>query len=279
MYSSIANTTFAYLLTMEDFRNSMGSDVKPSWIKITTITMVAKFDTTVDVLKIKEMIPHGGGIELKWGNTIQYWKIKDTKFYNQITLCYNDSVSKKSIKLFPNGSVQVAGCHDLFDCKNIITKITAALTTITDTVLPSDNDFRVVMINTNFSTNYQLNLFELMTYFSTIPMFNVSFDPDRYSAVKVKFKPAADMKCVTVSMFCTGRVIITGAETLKEIAYTYNIINKFINTNPLIKVKPTKTVDVFDTIHGYDINELLKYLKTKGFKPWGFVDNNYKINF
>ena len=90
--------------------------------------------------------------------------------------------------------------------------------------------FKVVMINSNFSLNYKINLLKVSRHFSKYPdIFKVSFEPDKYSAVKVKFKPANDMKEITTSIFGTGKIIITGAETLKEVAYGYNIINTTIN--------------------------------------------------
>ena len=108
----------------------------------------------------------------------------------------------------------------------------------------------------------------------------MSFDPDRYSAVKIKFKPAEDMKQVTASVFSTGKIIITGAETLKEIAYSYNIINQFIMSHHKnIKVGKVAVPDVFDTIFGFQIDDLVKELDAKGFKPWGYVSKNHQINF
>ena len=209
------------------------------------------------------------------------WKLRETKFYNQVTLGYVDKYSTKSIKVFPNGSVQVAGCSDLFDCNRVIKQLTFILKVLLDIRrnIPSDS-FRVVMINTNFSLNYNINLFALTEHFSKGSMFTVSFDPDRYSAVKIKFKPAEDMKQVTASVFSTGKIIVTGAETLKEIAYAYNILNQHIMTNhKQIKVGRVEHPDTFDVVFGYKITDLIEHLKSIGFAPWGYTTQNYKINF
>jgi TATA-box binding protein (TBP) (component of TFIID and TFIIIB) len=112
-------------------------------------------------------------------------------------------------------------------------------------------------------------------------VFKVSFEPDRYSAVKVKFKPAEDMKEVTTSIFSTGKVIITGAETFKEIAFAYNIINQHINTDPSIRVKqvsPDK-METFDTLSGANINDIVKKLKSMNVKSWKRTIVNRQINF
>jgi TATA-box binding protein (TBP) (component of TFIID and TFIIIB) len=209
------------------------------------------------------------------------WKVKPTKFYNQVTLGYTDAYSTKSIKVFPNGSIQVAGCSDLFDCNRIIQQLIFILKLVLglDESVTS-NSFRVVMINTNFSLNSNINLMALFAHFSAETLFKVTFDPDRYSAVKIKFKPASDMKQVTVSIFSTGKIIVTGAQTLQEIAYAYNIINRHIISGAKkIKVSPTDTIETFNNFLGYSFDEMVEKLPRIGFRPWVINNSNYQINF
>ena len=213
------------------------------------------------------------------------WTLKPTTFYNQITLSYTDQYSTKSIKIFPNGSIQVAGCTHLTNCKHIIKQLSLlfGICLGKDYIVPLDT-FRVVMINSNFSLNWNINLMRTANHFENYSdVFKVSFEPDRYSAVKVKFKPAEDMKEVTASIFSTGKVIITGAETFKEIAFAYNIINQHINTEPAIrvsKVDPDK-MEVFDvdTLSGRNITDFIKKLKSMNVKSWKRTITNRQINF
>jgi TATA-box binding protein (TBP) (component of TFIID and TFIIIB) len=145
--------------------------------------------------------------------------------------------------------------------------------------IPLDS-FRVVMINSNFSLNHNVNLIKVTNWFERYnDIFKVSFEPDRYSAVKIKFKPAHDMKEITCSIFSTGKIIITGAETLKEIAFAYNIINQHINENDEIRVSRTAETDVFDIFLGYKCDPLVKHLKEKGFESWTKTITNRQINF
>lgn len=278
MYSSIVNDTFHYLATMDSFRKEF-QDV--SWVKITTITMISNMDVEIDVQKIKKIFNFLGEVVLarkgSCGEGFK-WSVKETSFYNQVTLNYTDAYSTKSIKLFPNGAIQVAGCTDLMDCNRVIRQLTVLVKVLLDKVIPIKS-FQVVMINSNFSINHNLNLMEVAHHFGKNPIFDVSFDPDRYSAVKIKFKPAEDMKKVTVSIFGTGKVIITGAETLKEIVFAYNIINQHVNSNQNIRVEKTETVDVFDEFQGYPISQLVPFIKDKGYAPWRMTKENYKINF
>ena len=284
MYSSIANNSFSYLLTINDFRNQLPEEFKPSWIKITTITMVSSFVQEIDIDRLRTTFERIGSYKMRrQGSKMDgfEWKLKPTTFYNQVTLTYHDTYSTKSVKVFPNGSIQVAGCCDLFDCKRIITQLIFIFKNflgMTNTA-PVES-FRVVMINSNFSLNYNINLMQVSDWFEMYnDIFKVSFEPDRYSAVKIKFKPAHDMKEITCSIFSTGKIIITGAETLKEIAFGYNIINQHINENPRIRVSRTTETDVFDIFLGYRCDPFVKVLKERGFESWKKTISNRQINF
>jgi hypothetical protein len=125
MFPSIVNNTFSYLLTLDEFRKKFPEHIRPSWIKLTTITMVSSFSKPIDIEKIRDAFETSPITLHK--NTLSAqgitWKLKPTTFYNQITLTYDDCYSTKSIKVFPNGSIQVAGCNDLINCKHIITSL------------------------------------------------------------------------------------------------------------------------------------------------------------
>jgi len=282
MFSSISNNTFSYILTVDEFRNKIPERIRPSWIKLTTITMVSSFSKPVDVARIRkafeksDVILHKNDINAKG----IVWKLKPTSFYNQITLTYEDVYSTKSVKIFPNGSIQVAGCNDVVNCKHIIKSLSHILKLFDPELEALDKSFRVVMINSNFSLNYNINLMKTASQFEKYSdLFKVSFEPDRYSAVKIKFKPSEDMKEITTSIFSTGKIIITGAETLKEIAFAYNIINQHINDEGSIRVSKTETEDMFNIFSGYDVDESVKKIKSLGFSSWMNTIENRQINF
>ena len=284
MFSSIANNSFSYLLTLDEIRKDLPDETRPSWIKITTITMVSSFAQVIDIKKLREAFERVGSYKMRrQGMDVDgfEWKLKPTTFYNKVTLTYHDTYSTKSVKVFPNGSIQVAGCCDLFDCKRIITQLVQIFKNFLGLDIKVSSDaFRVVMINSNFSLNYNVNLMKVADWFEAYSdIFKVSFEPDRYSAVKIKFKPAHDMKEITCSIFSTGKIIITGAETLKEIAFAYNIIINHINERPDIRVSRTEETDVFDIYLGYKCDPFVEKLKERGFESWIQTITNRRINF
>jgi hypothetical protein len=253
--------TQRYLVTLADLKHP-----ETSWVNITTITIISKFSQDFDIQKLRKRLQLLETIQLK-----HEWVLKPTSFYNQVSLGYTDAYSTKSVKVFPNGSVQVAGCCDLFDCKRVLQQLTFILKTVLELKsLTLVNGFRVVMINTNFSLNYSINLMETARLFAADKAFtSVTFDPDRYSAVKVKFKPGEDMKQVTVSMFSTGKIIVTGAETLREIVFAYHAITHHVETHAAkIKVKPSHVPDTFHIVNGYPVEEIVAHLRSKGIEPW-----------
>jgi TATA-box binding protein (TBP) (component of TFIID and TFIIIB) len=146
---------------------------------------------------------------------------------------------------------------------------------IVNQIVPSDTPNRlnldtisVKMINTNFSLNSSVNLSRVIQAFSQPRgTFLVTFDPDRYSAVKVKFCPAPGMKRVTASIFSTGKIIVTGAQTLKEIALSYKIINEVL-APASVRLGVSDKKDVFDTILGHKFSEWVPKLQARGITHW-----------
>jgi len=256
--------TFEYIRSLAAIRAELcpGPLPEPSWVRITTITMCSKFLEDIDLPKFRENFKKLETVTVRRKGTRFggfEWRMSDTAFYNQVTIGYRDAYSKKSIKIFPNGSIQVAGCSDIFDCRRILRQLSFIL----KVVLGRENDIpvdevAVKMINTNFSLNSSVNLNKIIQKLSK-PPFRVTYDPDRYSAVKVKFVPGPDMKQVTASIFSTGRIIVTGAQTLQEIAQAYSILNQNLR-DPAIYVKTVPVLETFDTILGAKFEDWVEVL-------------------
>lgn len=258
--------SFPYIQKLSKIRADLLRDPlrpAPSWVRITTITMISKFLQEIDLPKFRENFAKLGSVIVRpKGSRFRgfEWKMKETAFYNQITIGYEDAYSRKSIKIFPNGSIQVAGCSDLFDCRRILKQLAFILKIVLglEQEIPVDA-VAVKMINTNFSLNASVNLNKVIQQFSQKTGFKVTFDPDRYSAVKVKFVPGPGMKQVTASIFSTGKIIVTGAQSLDEIAEAYATINRTIT--PAMMVKPVAEPELFDTIMGARFDEWVRVLQ------------------
>ena len=183
-------------------------------------------------------------MSIKNGGTFK-WRIFNSDFYNQVTIGYSDSLSTKKVKIFPNGSLQVAGCADLYDCQ-VFTKQLCLLLSMVYQVDVPDSSFRIVMINSNFSLNHMIDLYRTVDLFQ-----KVAFDPDRYSAVKIKYKPL--QKEITTSIFASGAVIITGASCIEDILETYKfVVSKCIQGG--VFVAKNDQSDKFQRFMGYKVS-------------------------
>lgn len=257
--------TFRYIMTLDSMRKKHNN--VPSWIRITTITMTCRiFMEHIDIEQIKNYFKTHSEVRIRRKGALtdgNAWKLREanSEFYNQVTIGYEDEYTVKAVKVFPNGSFQVAGCADLRDCKCICAQLVFILSRIFNKKVTAD-EFKVVMINTNFALNQAVNLMEVFEKLGT--KYNVSFNPDRYSAVKIKFRPRSHMKQVTASVFSTGKVIVTGAETLQEIVFAYDILNSEL----LRDVPETPPPSPEGVIMGAEFSKWVKVLRARKISSW-----------
>lgn len=207
--------------------------------------MACKINHEIDVETFRQAFSSPLKIKIKNSSRHIEWKIKDNGFYNQITVEFIDGTSKKSIKFFPNGTIHITGCSDIDDCHKVMKQLQCVIKFIIKEEVRV-YDFNVFMINTNFSMNSTLNLQQVINSLKKMKL-NVSFNPEVYSAVKVKFSPGEGMKSITASIFSSGCVLITGATTLKEINESYNFL---INTLKDCRIAPTSDIQTYDLFMG-----------------------------
>jgi len=299
MFCSLTNQTLTFALTVDEFRNAYPEHARPSYLKITTITITSKLKIRtggrIDVNLVKLFFEKEPKIVFRRadrGDTTGpfEWRIQPSKkkgnFFNQVSLEHFNGYSLKSVKLFPNGSVQIAGCADLLDVKRTITQLGMLLTEIyMGAVIVQPEEFDVQLINSNFSLNKNLDLRAVRRHFEAYSdIFDVSFDPDRYSACKIKWKPYSDSpKRITGSVFTSGRIILTGAINLKQLCHAYNQMTDMLvggwRTDLVVESTGPREIEVFDQHMGYKISELVPYLRARGFRSWVGTSEDRKIKF
>jgi TATA-box binding protein (TBP) (component of TFIID and TFIIIB) len=184
-------------------------------------------------------------------------KKKKKYFYNQVTLqvktgILSDSNSKViNVKLFDNGAIQMTGCKDAEGSFEVLDKIFKelrnekyVLTHIDDndvlvakpfakdiSVIDFDslNKLQICMINSNFNIGFCIDrakLFECLY----IDKIKCKYEPIIYAGVNIKFN-SADGKEISIFVFEKGSILITGADSCKQINAAYEYINKYLLTN------------------------------------------------
>lgn len=231
--------------------------IHPSHLSMTTITSTFKINSLLDIQDLKQKMKDTPfNIKKKGSSKPAYiWNVKDNKFFNQITVEYVDKFSKKSIKFFPNGSIHVTGCSDIIDCHRVMAQVEFCIFKFTGKKVKA-LDFKVLMINANFSMNSMLNLNTVSSKFEDHGCI-VSFKPEIYSAVKIKFVPGPCMKRITASVFSSGCVLITGAKTLSEITASYKFM---IDMLLQACIKPHTEPKKFDSFIAISFESWTKHL-------------------
>jgi len=249
------NDTNSFVKSLLDISDSVKMTPKPSFVRITTITFLTKINTTeiLDIEKIRELFKNGINIKKEGAKSGFSWTLKDNGFYNQATVEYRDKYSKKSVKIFPNCTIHVTGCYSLDDCNFVIKQLCFIFDKMIGSTGTYCDETRIVMINTNFSVNSHLDLSKVISVMKAKGCV-VTFNPETYSAVKIKFVPGTGMKQITASIFSSGKIIITGAINLQEISSSYKFILDAIESQADVRIKPTETIDVFENFMGYSLN-------------------------
>ena len=187
-------------------------------------------------------------------------------FYNSCTIIVKHNLRLINIKLFLNGSISMTGCKDDNDGLNAvkllvnnIKKYDAIFENKEDKNKLKILDYRITLINSNYSINFNIirqNLYELLQ--NKYKLF-VSYEATRYPGVKISYmwnqnkkyqngicecskyckgKGAqydgnGENRCkkITIAIFQSGNIIITGSKSMEQTYDAYNYINKLLTKN------------------------------------------------
>ena len=243
----------SFTRSLIEFRRGIPEAQRPSWLRTTTITLTAKIaGVTFDHDKIHAIFKKfRKGIPVYYGTIKKpfMWRMFYSDFYNQLSIGYTDILSTKKVKLFPNGSMQIAGCADLADCKRFIAQL-VHLIKLFYKIDVSPDAFQIVMYNGYFSLNHTVDVYSLIDKLES-EGFTYNYDPDRYAAVKVKIDTGRSTK-VTVSIFVSGSVLITGTKSQSE---AFDVYKKIVNLCSDVLLEPNDMSEKFNVHLGYTIEQ------------------------
>lgn len=187
-------------------------------------------------------------------------KTKKKVFYNQITIIIVINNTTNNIKLFNNGSISMTGVKSAENGRRAVDILLECLKRTMDKdnkpALENDNAkveyYEIVLINSDYDMGYEIKRSDLHQLLVNDYKIFSSFEPCIYPGVNSKFywnedykdkeykghcycnnicsgkgKGNGDGNCkkITISAFQSGSIIITGAQTFKQIIDAYNFIN------------------------------------------------------
>jgi len=252
--------------------------LQPTPIKISTMTVCCYLDQLIDIKLIYDTFipPFDIGtnnfnqvynklnmydiIGCKNSNQQKGYFKKNVKktFFNSSSLnIFITEIKQINFKIFKNGKIQITGIPSKDIAKECINQFIIYLKNknIIKTLI-NYNNFRTVLINSDFFCGIQINRENFYKILTQKFNLNVSYESENYPGVKLGYfynkkyigtehegKCICENKCkgkgaksklnickrITISTFQSGKIIITGASSSDHITCAYNFINKIIS--------------------------------------------------
>ena len=114
------------------------------------------------------------------------------------------------------------------------------------------------MINSNFSMMTNLDLIRLNGILNNDHRVVSIYNPESYPAINMKY--VADGVSVSIFIFATGNIVITGGKKLEDMRVAYTFVHSAIHNHPTV-CKPdnhiTKITRKEPYVHGYPIRQCM----------------------
>jgi len=165
------------------------------------------------------------------------WTMTEKSFNNSVTVFKKvDATKKRSVKFFPNGLIHVTGCATPMEGQDILKEIQI----LVDPLFEGITEFNIIdmetqMINATFKVPHLIDQLALIDLYERYKKYvsQVSLNPETYSAVKAR------MFNLSVSVFKTGSIVLSGAKRLEDLVRAYDFLLKILY-DPSIMGKPAK---------------------------------------
>ncbi len=234
-------------------------------LRISTITCILQISSDIDLKKIYDSVPitkyipfieYGSdNIPKGFSKKMLKKKRKKTKkksFYNQATIHVVHDKKIMNVKLFNNGKIQITGLKEIDQGPILIQTLIEYLQDLS--ILDYDTflmNHKLVLINSDFDIGYEINREVLHKEIIDMGIYS-SYEPCIYPGVNIKYfmntnnfdgicnclemcngKGRADgdgdCKKVTIAVFKSGKIIITGGQTTEQLETAYRFIKNFID--------------------------------------------------
>ena len=240
-------------------------------LRISTITCILQISSDIDLKKIYDSVPitkyipfieYGSdNVPKGFSKKMLRKKRKKTKkksFYNQATVHVVHDGKIMNVKLFNNGKLQITGLKKVDQGPQLVQTLIEYLQDLS--VLDYDTflmNHKLVLINSDFDIGYEINREVLHREIIEAGIYS-SYEPCIYPGVNTKYFWNTDYadkefpgrcyctvpckgngigtgngecKKVTIAIFQSGSLIITGARSLEQIETAYHFINKIFEAH------------------------------------------------
>lgn len=184
-------------------------------------------------------------------------------FFNQVTLRYQDDVSRKSVKVFTNGKLQLTGLVSLSECRFVAMYVVDTLNRLLGQDFTLVNAY-VGLMNANFNLCVSVDLRKLHHIFNTQPSHVLAlYNPETYPAINLKYTHPTGAR-TSVFIFGSGSVVMSGGKSMQELHNTYTYLTNLISQHrtdivlpKIATVKRKRERADVEYVHGYPIREYM----------------------
>ena len=250
-------------------------------------------DTQIVFFKFKNgEVEHIKGINPKKTSK----KKKKGKFYNQMTIVVQPEAGFfNNVKLFRNGSISMTGIKKKENGVRSIQIILDKMKLLEADILDNKDackvaSFDITLINSDYEISFEIKRSELQNLLVNKYKIYSSYEPCIYPGVNSKFywnksykdKPFigkcycsdpctgkgngegnGNCKKITIAIFQSGSIIITGARCLEQIYSAYHFINNVLEAHAdILQQKNAPFLETEDTVSKYKIHKKEKHKNT-----------------
>tara|TARA_B110000285_G_C15121679_1_gene617570 strand:+ start:1049 stop:1792 length:744 start_codon:yes stop_codon:yes gene_type:complete len=237
-------------------------------LRVSTITSVLKINNDIDLRKVYDNIPISiyipfieyGAVNSPKGFSEKLLKKKRKKkkkkiFYNQVTIHVVHGGKIMNVKLFNNGRIQITGLKKEEQAPNLVESLIEyfwEFDIFEHPVKLINNE--IVLINSDFELGYEIDRETLHEEIVDYGIYS-SYEACIYPGVNIKYyinttnfengicscsemcngKGTGDgdgnCKKITIAVFKSGSIIITGGQNTNQLEECYRFIKNFIDSN------------------------------------------------
>ncbi len=256
--------------SLKDLKNALNIKLLPNDIKISTITITCKVNTTFnnlhiekyldldnEIVTIKSLRVNKTSLNVKKTRKKKISKFKKNAFYNQVSIGLKKTdinLLQKgfkgiiNVKLFINGAIQITGCKSYEDFKWALTTLFQKLSVIKATY----DGIEKIIIDKPFCGNIDILKLENIERIKVAMInsnFHIGYSINRenlygllnnnkimcsYDPVIhacVNIKYTHNLKKLSIFVFEKGVIIITGANHCDQIIPAYQFIKAYLDKN------------------------------------------------
>ena len=254
-------------------------DTFPEDLRVSTMTAISKLSVHINLEKLyenfeindvtkfiefRDKIPKGFSKK-----ALRKTRKKEVKkvFFNQATL-HIMCDKLVNVKIFNNGTIQMTGLKSIKQGKNVVNMYIEQLKKFNKEIYEGEiviESFSIVLINSDFDIKYKINR-ELLHRDLIKSNICSSYEPTIYPGVNMKYyyntsyngngvcqcknkcngkgfgNKDGDCKRITIAIFNSGKIIITGGNTLNQLCISYDYINSILKNKKKYMINNDKII-------------------------------------